>query len=76
LDFCLKIQKSLWLSIARGELGIHQLEKEHYPICRGLMRRYRDLPMDLADATLVALAESLGISRAFTLAIKISLPIV
>ena len=28
--------------------------------CRALMRRYDDLPMDFADATLVALAEELG----------------
>jgi len=32
-----------------------------------LMKRYRDLPMDLADATLVALADVLGISKIFTL---------
>ena len=31
------------------------------------MRKYRDLPMDLADATLVAVAERDGINRVFTL---------
>jgi hypothetical protein len=31
------------------------------------MKQYRDLPMDLADATLVALADVLEISKIFTL---------
>jgi predicted nucleic acid-binding protein len=31
------------------------------------MERYRDLPMDLADATLVALAEARGVRQIFTL---------
>ena len=32
-----------------------------------LMERYQDTPMDLADASLVAAAERLGLSRIFTL---------
>ncbi len=31
------------------------------------MRRYKDLPMDLADATLVALAETVRVPRVFIL---------
>jgi predicted nucleic acid-binding protein len=31
------------------------------------MKQYRDLPMDLADASLVALAEKYGVSKVFTL---------
>ena len=34
--------------------------------CRALMRRYHDLPMDFADATLVALAEELGTNIVLT----------
>lgn len=34
---------------------------------RALMKTYRDAPMDLADASLVAAAETLGLSRIFTL---------
>ena len=34
---------------------------------RELMRKYRDLPMDVADAALVAVAEREGITRVFTL---------
>jgi predicted nucleic acid-binding protein len=32
-----------------------------------LMRRYRDTPMDLADASIVSAAERLGTRRVFTL---------
>ena len=35
--------------------------------CKQLMARYHDVPMDFADATLVALAEDLGSRRVFTL---------
>lgn len=31
-----------------------------------LMEQYRDLPMDLADASLAAAAESLGLRQVFT----------
>lgn len=34
---------------------------------RELMARYRDVPMDFADASLVAVAESIGEKRVFTL---------
>ena len=34
---------------------------------RELMRKYRDLPMDLADAALVAVAERERVARVFTL---------
>lgn len=33
---------------------------------RSLMGRYRDLPMDFADATLVVLAEEIGTRLVFT----------
>lgn len=35
--------------------------------CGRLMRKYADVPMDYADATLVVLAEDLGTDRVFTL---------
>jgi uncharacterized protein len=40
------------------ELGLH-----HLPRIEALMEKYRDLPMDLADASLVILAEELGSGR-------------
>ena len=35
--------------------------------CRDLMARHHDVPMGFADATLVALADELGIGEVFTL---------
>jgi predicted nucleic acid-binding protein len=34
--------------------------------CKALMKKYEDLPMDFADATLVVLAEDLGSDLVFT----------
>jgi predicted nucleic acid-binding protein len=34
--------------------------------CKALIRKYQDLPMDFADATLVVLAEDLGTDLVFT----------
>ncbi len=35
-----------------------------------LMEKYKDIPMDFADATLVVLAEEMGITESFTLDVK------
>jgi uncharacterized protein len=48
---------------ARGAFEIFPLAPEHLPRIIELMRKYRDLPMDLADASLVLLAEHLGSGR-------------
>ena len=70
LNFSSEVQDSLWLFIQRGGIEIYPLEKELLNRCRELMKQYRDLPMDLADATLVALADVLEISKIFTLDYK------
>jgi predicted nucleic acid-binding protein len=44
-------------SAARGAFEIFALGPEHLPRIGELVRKYRDLPMDLADASLVILAE-------------------
>jgi predicted nucleic acid-binding protein len=67
LNFSWEVQDSLWLFIQRGGMEIYPLEKELLIRCRELMKQYRDLPMDLADATLVTLADALGASKIFTL---------
>jgi predicted nucleic acid-binding protein len=48
---------------ARGAFQIFALELEHLPGIAALMKKYQDLPMDLADASLVLLAEHLGSGR-------------
>jgi hypothetical protein len=67
LNFSWEVQDSLWLFIQRGGIEIYPLEKELLIRCRELMKQYRDLSMDLADATLMALADVFGISKIFTL---------
>lgn len=43
------------------------LTEEDVPRIRDLMHKYRDLPMHLADAALVRVAERERISRVFTI---------
>jgi predicted nucleic acid-binding protein len=43
------------------------LDDQDIPRIRELMRKYRDLPMDLADAALVRVAEREKLRRVFTL---------
>jgi uncharacterized protein len=42
---------------------VFELTTEHAPRIAALMKKYSDLPMDLADASLVILAEQLGHGR-------------
>ena len=67
LNFSWEVQDSLWLFMQRGGIEVYPLEKDLLHRCRELMKQYRDLPMDLADATLVALADVLEIPKIFTL---------
>jgi uncharacterized protein len=52
--------------IATGRIAIFQLETSHLDRMTDLIERYADLPMDLADASLVMLAEQLGHGRILT----------
>jgi len=67
LNFSWEVQDNLWLFIQRGGVEIYPIEKELLIRCRELMKQYHDLPMDLADATLVALADILEVPKIFTL---------
>ncbi len=42
---------------------VFHLEKQYFPRLIELMQKYRELPMDLADGSLVVLAEHLGHGR-------------
>lgn len=50
-------------SWANGAFEVFELSAEHAPRIAALMKKYADLPMDLADASLVVLAETLGHGR-------------
>ncbi len=47
-------------SAVRGAFTIFELAPRHLPRIEALMHKYRSLPMDLADASLVILAEESG----------------
>ena len=60
-------QRELLGYVTDGALRLLPLTEEDVPRIRDLMHKYRDLPMDLADAALVRAAERDQISRVFTL---------
>jgi uncharacterized protein len=56
-------QRAFIDSLGRGAAAFFDLRPEHAPRITALMETYADLPMDLADASLVLLAEELGHGR-------------
>lgn len=62
----LSAQENLWNLLENGVLQLHPSADHEPPRMRTLMRQYGDAPMDLADASLVAAAENLGLYRVFT----------
>ncbi len=46
-----------------GDVELAVISPQHIPCLTQLMQKYQDLPMDLADASLVLLAEELGNGR-------------
>jgi uncharacterized protein len=67
LNFSWKAQEALWEMLERGVVVLLPLEGQELSRMRELMKKYKDLPMDLADAALVAVAEREKIRRIFTL---------
>jgi uncharacterized protein len=61
-----RAQRALWSRIESKALTLAALDAGDAPRMRELMEKYRDLPMDLADAALVRVAEREGLSRIFT----------
>jgi predicted nucleic acid-binding protein len=60
-------QRALWRLVHEGDLEIAEQPARAIKRIAKLMERYSDRPMDLADATLVALAEERDEKRIFTL---------
>jgi uncharacterized protein len=56
-------QQSYLRSFAGGAFDVFDLRREDAPRIGNLMAKYSALPMDLADASLVVLAEHLGHGR-------------
>jgi predicted nucleic acid-binding protein len=61
------LQATLWRMRAEGSLEVVPLESSDLDRTAELMDKYSDVPMDFADASLVALAESRGEKQIFTL---------
>lgn len=62
-----RAQKALWSMVLSGVLEVTELDAAVVERSARLMQKYSDRPMDLADATLVALAESRELTEIFTL---------
>ena len=67
LSFSWNVQDDLWEFIAGSGLHVYDLNAGMLKACRELMRKYHDLPMDLADASLVVLADAEDAATIFTL---------
>ena len=59
-------QDALLEQVETENLGLLPLDRSDFPRIRELMRQYRDLPMALADAALVRVAERDGMDTVFT----------
>lgn len=65
-DAGLTVQFSFLSEVANGTFPVFDLQRHHIVRMVELMRRYANLPMDFADASLVVLAEHLGHGRILT----------
>lgn len=63
----LTLQAELWRMIRRVPVQLVDLLGDEIALTESLMDRYQNFPMDLADATLVALADLRGWRKVFTL---------
>jgi len=62
-----RLQDHLWALLSRDIIRLHEHSTSEPRQMALLMDRYQNVPMDLADASLVAVAEALGDRTVFTL---------
>lgn len=67
LDFSTKTQINFLKWINRGGLQIFELEIQHVIRLIELSEKFSDVPMDLADATLIVTSEAKGITKIATI---------
>jgi predicted nucleic acid-binding protein len=63
----LNAQNELWSFISDGLVRLHLPDVEEWRRIRELMNQYADMPLDMADASLISAAEQLGEMRLFSL---------
>ena len=67
LDFNVQTQLAFLRWIQRGAIEIHEPLNQHLERIIELTQKYQNVPMDLADASLVVVAESLNIKDIITI---------
>jgi predicted nucleic acid-binding protein len=67
LDFNKETQLDFLDWVLQGGIDIHNLEQWQLSSIRNMMKTYSDLPADLADTTLLEVAETRGVSSIITL---------
>jgi len=67
LDFSVKSQVALLEWIRRGGIQIFELENSHLARLITLTNKFDDVPMDLADASLIVLSEEKGFKEIATI---------
>lgn len=65
-DAGLSVQFEFLTEVANGTFPVFDFQRQHLSRMVELMRRYANLPMDLADASVVVLAEHLDHGRILT----------
>lgn len=63
LSFSTKAQANFLEWIKRGGLKIYEMEHDHISRLSELTKKYDDVPMDLADASLIVVSEVKGIHQ-------------
>lgn len=67
LNFSAQAQSAALDFVLRSAVQLMPSDTESLAVCQVLMKKYADLPMDFADATLVCLAQETGITNIITL---------
>lgn len=63
---CQRVASSLVYNFGQGLFDVFSLQASHSEKVSQLMNQYGNLPMDLADASIVVLAEHIGHGRIFS----------
>jgi uncharacterized protein len=67
LGFNVKVQVSFLEWMQRGALTLLSIERPHLERIITFMNKYADVPMDLADASIMVMAEATGVMDVFTI---------
>ena len=67
LDFSVDAQIAFWEWMGRGGVELFDISVEKLNRITEITRKYQDIPMDLADASLVVVSEETGIREILTI---------